>query len=82
MNTDKLKKEFGNDLTFWGGGVETQKTLPFGTSDQVRNEIKERLGIFKRGGGFVFNPVHNVQSNTPVENLIAMYETVKEFGKY
>jgi len=77
MDPQKLKDTFGDRVTFWGGGVDTQKTLPFGTPDEVRREVAERIKIFNRGGGFVFNPVHVVQAGTPVENLLAMYETVR-----
>jgi hypothetical protein len=73
-----LKDRFGERFTFWGGGVDTQKTLPFGTPDEVRREVRERIEIFGRGGGFVFNPVHNVQSRTPAANLLAMYDTIRE----
>lgn len=78
MDARTLKERFGAKLTFWGGGVDTQKTLPFGTPEQVRAEVLERIEIFGRGGGFVFNTVHNVQSRTPAENLVAMYEAVRE----
>jgi hypothetical protein len=78
MDAKGLKERFGAKLTFWGGGVDTQKTLPFGTPEQVRQEVKERIAIFGRGGGFIFNTVHNVQANTPQENLVALYETVKQ----
>jgi uroporphyrinogen-III decarboxylase len=67
---------------FWGGGIDTQRTLPFGTADEVRQEVRSRLEVLGRGGGFVFNPIHNVQANTPVENLMALYETVRESGAY
>jgi len=76
MDPQVLKERYGAKLTFWGGGIDTQKTLPFGTPDEVRRETAQRLVIFGRDGGFVFNPVHNVQARTPAENLIAMYETV------
>ena len=78
MDPKTLKDRFGDQLTFWGGGVDTQKTLPFGTPEQVREEVRERIKIFGRSGGFIFNTVHNVQANTPVENLVALYEAVKE----
>ena len=78
MVPQTLKDRFGARLTFWGGGVDTQKTLPFGTPDDVRREVKERIAIFNRGGGFVFNTVHNVQANTPPENLVALYEAVRQ----
>ena len=82
MDPAELKTEFGDRLTFWGGGVDTQKTLPFGTPDEVRAEVRERLRVFGPGGGFVFNTIHNVQPMSPVENVLAMYETVKEYGTY
>ena len=65
-------------ITFWGGGVDTQHTLPFGTTEEVRREVRERIRFFGRGGGFVFNAVHNIQALVPVENVIAMYETARE----
>jgi len=78
MDPQTLKDRFGHKLTFWGGGVDTQKTLPFGTPEAVRAEVKERIEIFNRGGGFIFNTVHNVQANTPPQNLAALYEAVKK----
>ncbi len=77
MEPERLKEEFGGRIVFWGGGVDTQRTLPFGTPDEVRAEVEERLRIFAPGGGFVFNTVHNVQANTPPENLAVMLETVR-----
>jgi len=82
MDPAELKRRFGDRLVFWGGGVDTQRTLPFGTPDEVRRQVRERIAIFGAGGGFVFNTVHNVQANVPVENLLAMYETVREYGTY
>ena len=82
MSAAGLKERFGDQVTFWGGGIDTQQTLPFGTPDEVRAETRERLRIFGTGGGFVFNPVHNIQPNTPVENVLAMYETVRDFRAY
>jgi len=79
MDPQTLKDRFGERLAFWGGGVDTQKTLPFGTPDQVRREVRQRIEIFGRGGGFVFNTVHNVQANVPAENLLALYQAVKEY---
>ena len=78
MDPRTLKQQFGDRVTFWGGGVDTQKTLPFGTPDEVRKEVKERIEVFGAGGGFVFNTVHNVQAGVPVENLVALYEAVRE----
>lgn len=77
-----LKSEFGKDLTFWGGGVDTQTILPRGSADEVREEVKRMLEIFMPGGGFVFAPIHAIQADVPPENIIAMWETVHEYGKY
>ncbi|MHB1001065.1 MAG: uroporphyrinogen decarboxylase family protein [Armatimonadota bacterium] len=82
MDPQTLKDRFGDKITFWGGGVDTQRTLPFGAPEQVRDEVKERIRIFGPGGGFVFDAIHNIQAKTPVENVIAMYETLKEYGRY
>ncbi|MHC4403843.1 MAG: uroporphyrinogen decarboxylase family protein [Planctomycetota bacterium] len=78
MDPQTLKERFGQSITFWGGGVDTQRTLPFGTPEAVRAEVKERIAVFGQGGGFVFNTVHNVQAGTPQENLVALYEAVRE----
>lgn len=82
MEPAELKARFGEQVTFWGGGVDTQHTLPFGTPDEVRAQVRERLAVFGQGGGFVFSTIHNVQASVPVENLLAMYETVQECGWY
>jgi len=82
MDPVELKKDFGDRIVFWGGGVDTQRTLPFGTPVEVRREVRERIKAFAPAGGFIFNPVHNVQARTPVENLLAMFETVREYGQY
>jgi hypothetical protein len=81
MEPRRLKDEFGGRIVFWGGGVDTQSVLPFGTPAQVREQVLARCEIFARGGGFVFNSVHNVQAQTPVENLAAMFEAVREFNE-
>jgi hypothetical protein len=78
MDPVRLKKEFGDDLVFWGGGVDTQKTLPFGTTDEVYKEVSERIEIFSQNSGFVFNSIHNIQSNVPVENIMAMLKAVDD----
>jgi hypothetical protein len=78
MDPETLKSKFGDRITFWGGGVDTQKTLPFGTPDEIRKQVRERIAIFNRGGGFLFNTVHNVQAGVPAENLLALYEAVRE----
>ncbi len=82
MAAGHLKEKYGDRLTFWGGGVDTQRTLPFGTPDEVRAEVRERIRTFGASGGYVFNTTHNVQARIPKENLMALYESVREFGKY
>jgi len=79
MDPKMLKERYGDKLVFWGGGVDTQRTLPFGTPEEVRKEVTERCQIFGKGGGFVFNTIHNIQSKVPIENLMTMFQTVKEF---
>ncbi len=81
MDPKMLKERFGDRVCFWGGGVDTQRTLPFGTPAEVREEVKQRIEIFARGGGYVFNTIHNVQANVPVENLVALYEAVRDFRR-
>ena len=76
MDAPTLKAKYDDQLVFWGGGVNTQQTLPFGTPEQVRQEVSERIRIFNAGGGFVFNTIHNIQAKTPTENVIALFETV------
>jgi uroporphyrinogen decarboxylase len=82
MDTAELKKEFGKDITFWGGGVDTQRVLPYGTPQQVRDEVKRRIDDLAPGGGFVFATVHNIQNDVPPENIMAMVETLREYGVY
>ncbi|NLX23839.1 MAG: methyltransferase [Phycisphaerae bacterium] len=74
MDPTRLKKEFGRDITFWGGGCDTQKILPRGTPQQVRDHVRKNIEIFAPGGGFVFCQVHNILSEVPPENILAMYE--------
>jgi len=78
MDPRTLKKEFGRDIVFWGGGVDTQKTLPFGTPDEVYSQVRERIEIFNEGGGFVFNAIHNIQAQTPLENMLAMFRAIRD----
>jgi len=80
MEPEKLKARYGENLVFWGGGVDTQDVLPFGTPEKVREQVLRRCEIFGRNGGFVFNSVHNIQAGTPVENIVSMIEAVKEFN--
>jgi hypothetical protein len=79
MEAEHLKSTFGDRIVFWGGGVDTQRVLPFGTPEEVCEQVMERCRVFARGGGFVFNTIHNVQARTPVENIVAMIDAVREF---
>jgi hypothetical protein len=81
MDPKRLKKEFGRHVTFWGGGVDTQKTLPFGNPREVYKEVRARIDLFAPGGGFVFNAIHNIQARTPVENVLAMFKAIRDSGK-
>ncbi len=76
MDPVTLKREFGDRLVFWGGGVETQTTIPFGTPDEVYREVRERIDIFNDGGGYVLAAIHNIQANVPVPNLLAMFQAI------
>jgi hypothetical protein len=78
MDPQHLKDTYGDRITFWGGGVDTQKVLAFGTEKEVINQVEENLRIFGKNGGYVFNTVHNIQANVPVGNIIAMIETIKK----
>src|ERR1019366_4871475 len=73
MAPERLKQTYGDRITFWGGGIDTQRVLPFGTPEEIRAMVRERMRIFGAGGGFVFNPIHNVQAGAPIENLVAPY---------
>ena len=81
MDPQTLKDRYGDKLVFWGGGVDTQHVLPFGTPEEVRAQVLERCEIFSKNGGFVFDAIHNVQANTPIENIVAMINAVHEFNK-
>lgn len=82
MDTRELKREFGRDITFWGGGVNTQSILPRGTPQDVRDEVRRRIGDLAPGGGFVFAAVHNIQADVPPQNIIAMVDALHEHGIY
>jgi uroporphyrinogen decarboxylase len=82
MDTKVLKREFGRDITFWGGGCDSQDILPFGTAEEVADEVKRRIDDLAPGGGFVFGPIHNIQAGVPPENVVAMFRTAREYGVY
>jgi len=79
MDPVVLKEEYGDRLTFWGGGIDTQKILPFGTPDEVHDEVERQVETLASGGGFVFCSVHNVQACTPTENMVSLFETLKKY---
>jgi len=80
MDRKMLKEKYGKHLVFWGGGVDTQSTLPFKKPEDVRREVLETCEIFGRGGGYVFNPIHNIVAKTPIENVVAMVNALHEFN--
>lgn len=80
MDAVQLKETYGDQLVFWGGGVDTQQTLPFGTPQEVREQVLSRCEVFSKNGGFVFNTIHNVQACTPLPNLLAMLDAIAEFN--
>ncbi|MGA9349353.1 MAG: uroporphyrinogen decarboxylase family protein [Anaerolineae bacterium] len=82
MDTKRLKTEYGQDIVFWGGGIDTQYVLPFGTPEEVADEVKRRIDDLAPGGGFVFAAVHNIQALVPPQNIVTMFETALEYGKY
>jgi uroporphyrinogen decarboxylase len=82
MSPEYLKSKYGKEITFWGGGINTQDALPKGTPERVREETKRNIETFAPGGGFVFSAVHNIQDDVPIENFIAMWETYKDNCKY
>lgn len=79
MDAAELKRNWGDRIVFWGGGVDTQKTLPFGSPSEVREQVLRRCELFAPGGGFVFNPVHNIQAQTPIANVLAMIDALRQF---
>jgi uroporphyrinogen-III decarboxylase len=81
MVPEHLKKEYGDYLTFWGGGVDTQMVLPAGSPAEVKDQVRRLCEIFSKDGGFVFNTVHNIQATVPVENVIAMLDALKDFNQ-
>ena len=81
MEPQRLKDEFGSDITFWGGGVDTRHILNHASPAEVKDHVTERLEIFSPGGGFVFNTIHNILPDVPPENIVAMFEAIREFNK-
>jgi len=82
MDPVNLKGQYGNQIVFWGGGIDSQHVLPFATPDKVKKDVKQSIENFKKGGGYVFNNIHNIQSGVPPENIVAMYEAAYEYGFY
>jgi uroporphyrinogen decarboxylase len=81
MDLAFLKREFGKDICFWGGGIDTQNILPFGTPQQVSDEVKRCIDTLAPGGGFVFATVHNITDGVPLENILAAFQTAQSYGK-
>lgn len=81
MVPEQLKKEFGNDVTFWGGGADTRRVINHGTTEEVKNHVRHNIETFSPGGGFVFNTVHNIMPDVPPENIMAMYEALDEYRR-
>ena len=82
MNPVELKRDFGRDIVFWGGGIDTQDVLPHGTPAEVRDDVRRNIEALAPGGGFVFNTVHNIQADVPAESIVAMWLAVREYGVY
>jgi uroporphyrinogen decarboxylase len=81
MEAEKLKRDFGKDVCFWGGGADTRSILNHGTPADVRKDVLERLAILAPGGGFVFNTIHNILPDVPPENIEAMFAAIDEFHR-
>ena len=82
MDPIQLKKEFGKKIVFWGGGVETQSTLSFGTPEEVEEDVRKKIEIFKKGGGYVFSQIHNIQPKVPINNILSMYKAFHKYSSY
>jgi len=82
MDPVELKKEFGEKVVFWGGGVETQSTLSFGTPEEVEEDVRKKIEVFKKGGGYVFSQIHNIQPKVPIHNILAMYKSFHKYSSY
>ncbi len=82
MEPEKLKRRYGKHLSFWGGGVDTQSTLPFASIDDIKNEVRERIRLLGKGGGYVFGTIHNIQSDISPEKIMTVFETAQKYGKF
>jgi uroporphyrinogen decarboxylase len=82
MDPEKVKRKYGKNLSFWGGGVDTQNTLPFGSIQEIRREVQERMKVLGKGGGFVFGTIHNIQPDIPPDKILAVFEEAGESGNY
>jgi len=82
MSPELLRKKFGKDIVFWGGGCDTQRILPFGTLEEVGNDVKKRIDIFAPEGGFVFAAIHNIQQEVSPEKCLRLFDTARDYGKY
>ncbi|MFO7882532.1 MAG: uroporphyrinogen decarboxylase family protein [Kosmotogaceae bacterium] len=82
MDPSVLKKEFGEELTFWGGGCDTQRILPFGNLDELKDDVRKRIDIFAPGGGFIFAAIHNIQKEVSPEKIVSLYDSAYDFGLY
>ena len=80
MDPATLKREFGREIVFWGGGCDSQSTLPFGTTQEVADEVKRRIDALAPGGGFIFGPIHNIQAGVPLDNIVTMFRVAREYG--
>jgi uroporphyrinogen decarboxylase len=82
MEPGSLKENFGEQLVFWGGGIDSQHTLPFASPQEIRSQVQSNLELLKPGGAYVFNNVHNIQFGVPPENIVALYDAAYEFSFY
>ena len=82
MVPEELKRDFGDKVVFWGGAIDTQHVLPTATPEEVAKQVRRSIGAFMPGGGYVFNNVHNIQPGVPPENIVAMFDTAYEYGRY
>ena len=82
MEPCQLKKDFGTDIVFWGGGVDTQNILPNASPAEVADNVKKNIDALAPGGGFVFATIHNIQSEVPPQNIAAIWDTLMKYGRY